>query len=316
MQVTQPDSVIRTESLLVELGGLPILREVSIDIKRGDLTALMGGNGSGKTTLVRTLLGLIPHQGGQIELFGTPDNDFHEWNRIGYVPQRGTVNIKQATVAEVVATGRLSVRRPFSLTSKSDRRRIAQALEQVELSDRAHRPFAHLSGGQQQRVLIARALAGEAELLILDEPTSGLDPLVQHEFYHLVEEARDAGQTVFLSSHVLPEVQRVCDRVAIIREGELVALEDVAGLTGRAVRELEVVFARPVPAADFHGVPGVTAVKAGGEDGAALGLTVTGAMDAVVKKLAEYDVLSLTSHEPDLEDVFLTYYEGEAHDDA
>ena len=99
------------------------------------------------------------------------------------------------------------------------------------------------------------------ELLVLDEPTSGLDPLVQHEFYALVDEARDAGQTVFLSSHVLPEVQRVCDRVAFIREGELIALEDVAGLTGRAVRELEIVFAAPVPPAAFEDVPGVTTCR-------------------------------------------------------
>ncbi|PKQ30669.1 MAG: ABC transporter ATP-binding protein [Actinobacteria bacterium HGW-Actinobacteria-2] len=222
MQVTQPDSVIRTESLLVELGGLPILREVSIDIKRGDLTALMGGNGSGKTTLVRTLLGLIPHQGGQIELFGTPDNDFHEWNRIGYVPQRGTVNIKQATVAEVVATGRLSVRRPFSLTSKSDRRRIAQALEQVELSDRAHRPFAHLSGGQQQRVLIARALAGEAELLILDEPFAGVDLGVQDSLATLLGGLNRQGTTVLVVLHETGALTPLLTNAIVLREGRVI----------------------------------------------------------------------------------------------
>jgi ABC-2 type transport system ATP-binding protein len=145
----------------------------------------------------------------------------------------------------------------------------------------------------------------------LDEPTSGLDPLVQHEFYHLIDEAREAGQTVFLSSHVLPEVQRVCDRVAFVREGELVAVEDVAELMGRAVREVEVVFAEPVPASAFEGVPGVTGVATDGKDASTLRLTVAGSLDAAVKKLGEYPVLDLTSRLPDLEDVFMTFYTGD-----
>jgi zinc transport system ATP-binding protein len=222
MQVTQPDSAIHTESLLVELGGLPILREVSIDIKRGDLTALMGGNGSGKTTLVRTLLGLIPHQGGQVELFGVRDTEFHEWNRIGYVPQRGTVNIKQATVTEVVASGRLSVRAPFSLSSKTDRRRIELALEQVHLADRARRPFIQLSGGQQQRVLIARALVGDAELLILDEPFAGVDLGVQDSLANLIGELNRRGTTVLVVLHETGALTPLLTNAIVLREGRVI----------------------------------------------------------------------------------------------
>ena len=146
---------------------------------------------------------------------------------------------------------------------------------------------------------------GRPELLILDEPTVGLDPLVQHEFYHLIEEAREAGQTVFLSSHVLPEVQRVCDRVAFVREGRLIAVESVADLTGHATRELEVEFAGPVPSAALAAVAGVHGVTA---DGRALRFTVMGPLDAVVKRLADFTVVTLTSREPDLEDVFLDFY--------
>ena len=160
-----------------------------------------------------------------------------------------------------------------------------------------------------------QALMHRPELLILDEPTVGLDPLVQHEFHHLIEEAREAGQTVFLSSHVLPEVQRVCDRVAFVREGELVAVEDVAALTGRAVREVEVTFATPVSPSAFEGVDGVTNVTANGTGpgpsaaGAqTLRLTVSGSLDAIVKMLARYEVVTMTSREPDLEDLFLTFY--------
>jgi zinc transport system ATP-binding protein len=222
MQLTQPASVVRTESLLVELGGLPILREVSIDIRRGDITALMGGNGSGKTTLVRALLGLTPHQGGQVELFGVPDTEFRDWNRVGYVPQRGTVNIKQATVAEVVATGRLSVRPPFAPASKTDRRRVAQALEQVHLADRMHRPFVDLSGGQQQRVLIARALVGEAELLVLDEPFAGVDLGVQDSLAALIGELNQRGTTVLVVLHETGALTPLLTNAIVLREGRVI----------------------------------------------------------------------------------------------
>ena len=174
--------------------------------------------------------------------------------------------------------------------------------------------MADLSSGNKRKLGLIQAFMHRPELLILDEPTSGLDPLVQHEFYHLIDEAREAGQTVFLSSHVLPEVQRVCDRVAFIREGELVALEDVSELTGRAVREIEVVFSEEVPAARFEGVPGVTQVAVNGKGATTLRLTVTGPLDAAIKKLAEFAVLDVTIREPDLEDVFLTFYaQGGGH---
>jgi len=172
---------------------------------------------------------------------------------------------------------------------------------------------ADLSTGNRRKLGLIQALMHRPELLILDEPTAGLDPLVQHEFHHLIEEAREAGQTVFLSSHVLPEVQRVCDRVAFVREGELVAVEDVAALTGRAVREVEVTFAAPVPPAAFEAVDGVTSVTAnrtgpGAAGAQTLRLTVSGSLDATVKMLARYEVVTMTSREPDLEDVFLTFY--------
>ena len=171
-----------------------------------------------------------------------------------------------------------------------------------------------LSSGNKRKLGLIQAFMHRPELLILDEPTSGLDPLVQHEFYALVDEVRDAGQTVFLSSHVLPEVQRVCDRVAFIREGELIALEDVSALTGRAVREIEVVFAEAVPPSAFEGVPGVTLVSVNGKSTTSLRLTVMGPLDAAIKKLGEFPVLDLTSRVPDLEDVFMTFYaEGGDH---
>jgi zinc transport system ATP-binding protein len=222
MQLTDPVPVVRTEHLLVELGGLPILREVSIEVGAGDLTALMGGNGSGKTTLVRALLGLTPHQGGRVELFGTELGRFTDWRRIGYVPQRGAVNIKQATVAEVVTTGRLSLRRPFVPLKAADKERVADALEAVGLSDRSGQPFSELSGGQQQRVLIARALAGQAELLILDEPFAGVDLKVQASLAGLIGELNASGATVLVVLHETGALEPLLGNCIVLREGRVV----------------------------------------------------------------------------------------------
>ena len=232
MQVSPAESVIRTTDLLVELGGLPILREVSVDVRAGELTALMGGNGSGKTTLVRALLGLTPHQGGSIELFGTELSAFTGWRRIGYVPQRGAVNIKQATVAEVVTTGRLSRRRPFFPLREADRSRVHDALVAVGLTDRAGQPFSELSGGQQQRVLIARALAGQAELLVLDEPFAGVDLRVQASLAALIGELNAAGTTVLVVLHETGALEPLLTNSVVLREGRVV-------YTGAPPRETE-----------------------------------------------------------------------------
>lgn len=222
MQLDQPGSVISTESLLVELGGLPILREVSISVAAGELTALMGGNGSGKTTLVRALLGLTPHQGGRIELFGTELEHFRDWHRIGYVPQRGHVVIKQATVREVVASGRAGHRRPFVPLRRDDHQRITAALEQVGLVERSLTPFTELSGGQQQRVLIARALAVGAELLVMDEPFAGVDLHVQDELAALIGRLNAAGTTALVVLHETGALGPLLTNSIVLREGRVV----------------------------------------------------------------------------------------------
>lgn len=222
MQLDQPGSVIKTESLLVELGGLPILREVSVAVGPGELTALMGGNGSGKTTLVRALLGLIPHQRGRVELFGTPLESFRDWRRVGYVPQRGAVVIKQATVQEVVASGRSGYRRPFLPLSKADHSQIRAALDEVGLADRAGSPFSELSGGQQQRVLIARALATGAELLVMDEPFAGVDLHVQDDLAALIGQLNKAGTTVLVVLHETGALAPLLTNSIVLREGRVV----------------------------------------------------------------------------------------------
>jgi ABC-2 type transport system ATP-binding protein len=158
--------------------------------------------------------------------------------------------------------------------------------------------------------VLIQAFMHRPRLLILDEPTSGLDPLNQQEFDHLVKEAREAGSTVFLSSHILSEVEQTCSRVGIIREGQLVRVGGVAELKDIKRQEVTITFANPVPAEAFKTLDGVESVESLG-DGHTLRLTVTGGQDTIIKKAAQYSVVSLTSHEPSLEDIFLRYYEGD-----
>lgn len=205
----------------VSLGGLPVLRDVSAEIPLGKVTAVLGGNGAGKTTLLRAILGLVPLQSGHIELLGTPLTGFREWKRIGYVPQRRSMQMRQATVAEVVSTGRLSRRRPFFPPSASDRRHVTEALETVGLGDRRADAFVDLSGGQQQRVLIARALAGEPEMLLLDEPFAGVDLHTQAGLADVLRALNAKGTTIVVILHELGELTDDIDQAIRLRNGRV-----------------------------------------------------------------------------------------------
>jgi len=152
---TVPVSCLAADDLTVELGGLPVLRGVSLSVGAGEGVALMGGNGSGKSTLVRALLGLLPHQRGAVQLFGLPLRSFRQWSRVGYVPQRSIALLGGSKVKEVVAAGRLAHRRPFRPLGRGDREAIHEAIGLVGLSDQLNTDIAALSGGQQQRVLVA-----------------------------------------------------------------------------------------------------------------------------------------------------------------
>jgi ABC-2 type transport system ATP-binding protein len=162
-----------------------------------------------------------------------------------------------------------------------------------------------MSHGTRQKVAVVQAFMHRPDLLVLDEPTQGLDPLVQREFAALVDEARREGRTVFLSSHVMPEVERLCDRVAVIREGRLITVEDIGTLKARAIRTVWIHFDAPVPAEVFAGLPGVREAVASGDE---VRCTVEGPLDPLVKTAARYPVVDLSSHEPSLEEIFLAFY--------
>lgn len=220
-----PAPVLATEDLRVTLGGVPVLRGVSIEITTGESVALLGGNGSGKSTLLRACLGLVPINRGTVELFGTPLRTFRQWRRIGYVPQRAPGAMRGATVAEVVGSGRLALRTPFLPGGRGHRDAVRRALQQVDLMDRRNDELAHLSGGQQQRVLIARALVAEPELLVLDEPTAGIDLEHQHSLTEVIGAQLNNGRSMVVVLHEVGPLGAVIDRTVTLRHGRIVPVD-------------------------------------------------------------------------------------------
>lgn len=210
------------DSLYVALGGMPILRDVSLTVGPSEAVAVLGGNGSGKTTLIRTVTGLVPHQKGTVELFGTPIARLHDWHRLGYVPQHAAMHVTHATVGEVVSSGRLSHLKPFQPKRRSDRSAIRNALDQVGLADRSRWPFRTLSGGQKQRALIARALASQPELLLMDEPFAGVDLHSQVGLAQLLAQLRDDGLGMAVVLHELGAMKDVLDRSITLCDGRMV----------------------------------------------------------------------------------------------
>jgi zinc transport system ATP-binding protein len=213
--------VVALRGASVAYDGHPAVEDVDLVVDRGEVVAVLGANGSGKSTVVRAVVGLLPLVTGSLELFGTPRAHFREWTRLGYVPQRaGATTGVPATVREVVATGRLA-RSGLRRSGPADRRAVEAAIEAVGLADRARASVGTLSGGQQQRVLIARALAGEPELLVLDEPTAGVDLPNQQALADALEVLQRRGATIVLVAHELGPLEPLIDRAVVMRDGRI-----------------------------------------------------------------------------------------------
>jgi zinc transport system ATP-binding protein len=233
---------VRLTDGAVAIGGRPVLRGVDLAVESGDFVALMGANGSGKSTLVRAMTGLLPLTHGSLELFGTPIDGFHDWWRIGFVPQRvGAASGVPASVWEVVASGRLTRRRLLRPLSKADRSMIDEAIAVVGLTDKARDGVSTLSGGQQQRTLIARALAGEPDLFFLDEPTAGVDLANQLSLAGSLARLKERGATIVLVAHELGPLAGLVDRAVVMRDGRVAY--DGAPLADHAVHTAD--FAEP-----------------------------------------------------------------------
>jgi ABC-2 type transport system ATP-binding protein len=280
------------------------IEDVSLEVRRGEVFGYLGPNGAGKTTTIRTFMDYIRPTRGTATLFGFDSRrgSVETRKRTGYLPGELSIygNLTGDELLRYVAYLRHGVDWTYVTA-------LAKRLD-CDLTRRLRT----LSHGNRQKIGLIQAFMHKPELVILDEPTNGLDPLIQQEFYRLVLETKTAGRTVFLSSHILPEVERVCDRVGIIRSGKLVAVETVELLKSRAIRWLDIHFARPVPLERFSSVPGVRNISM---HDSVLHCEVIGSLDACVKAAAQFEVVNVISHEPSLEDVFLAYY-GEGNNRA
>ena len=289
-------AAIETRGLAKHFGSVRAVDGIDLRVEPGEVFGFLGPNGAGKTTTIRVLLGLLRATAGEVSVLGGDPSSPASRQRVGYLPGDLVLDPKLNAWEhlELFATLRGGV---------SETR--ARALcERFGLDPT--RPARELSKGNRQKVGIVQAFMGAPELLVLDEPTSGLDPLQQQTFNQLLNEAKQEGAAVFLSSHILPEVERVADRVGIIREGKVVVVTTIDDLRRTARQRLTITVGVPPDATlDLRSLAGVLEASI---DGPTVSLLVEGALQPVVDALSPYGIVRVTSHDDDLDDLFLGFY--------
>jgi ABC-2 type transport system ATP-binding protein len=289
-------AAITTEGLTKHFGAVTAVDRLDLEVLPGEVFGFLGPNGAGKTTTIRLLLDILRPTAGRAAVLGRPAGDVAVRKRIGFLPAELHLD-RRHTVSE-------AIRYYGALRGGFGDRDVEVLLDRFGLNP--SRPIGELSTGNRRKVGVVVAFAARPELLILDEPSSGLDPLLQHEFVSLIEERVTDGATVFLSSHVLPEVERVADRVAILRRGRLALLGSIIELRARARQHVDLHLADPADTSIFDRVPGVVAAETHGN---VLSLTVEGSIDPALKRAASSLVVErIVSRDKDLEDVFLEVY--------
>jgi ABC-2 type transport system ATP-binding protein len=297
-------AIIETEALTKSYGAHRGIIDVDLDVREGEVFGFLGPNGAGKTTTMRILLDLLRPTSGRARVFGieTTVDPVAIHRRSGYLP--GEFDLYDRL------TGEQTIEYFANLRGGVDRAYAAELIERLDFDP--SRRFREYSKGNKQKLGLIVALQHRPDLLILDEPTSGLDPLVQQTVFALIREAKVEGRSIFLSSHIIDEVDRTCDRVAIIREGRLVQVDEVAAIRRLAFHHVELSFGAPVAVAEFDGLPGVTDVVVAG---LVVSMRVAGPIGPVLRAAARHDLTDVISREPNLEDVFLAHY-GHGSDPA
>jgi ABC-2 type transport system ATP-binding protein len=290
-------AIIETEKLTKSYGSHRGIIDVDLVVNEGEAFGFLGPNGAGKTTTIRTLLDHIRPTSGTARIFGivTTEDPVAIHRRIGYLPGEFTLYDK--------LTGGQTIEYFANLRGGVDQRYQRDLIARLDVDP--SRKFKEYSKGNKQKIGLIVALQHRPDLLLLDEPTSGLDPLVQQTFYAVIREAKTEGRTVFLSSHILSEVEKTCDRVAIIRDGRLARVDRTQALRDLAHHQVELMFTDRVPVEAFKSLPGVSDLVA--EDHI-LRMRVTGSITPVVRAAARYELTDFVSREPSLEETFLSEY--------
>ncbi|MGI8827328.1 MAG: ATP-binding cassette domain-containing protein [Chloroflexota bacterium] len=290
------DEVIRTENLSKRYRANRGIEGVNLDVARGQVFGFLGPNGAGKTTTIRTLLNFLRPTSGRAWIFGL------DTRRESVAIRARLGNLPGEFAFEGKMTGRELIRLFARLRGVHDLTYAHELAERLDAD--LGRSIRRLSRGNKQKIGLIQAMFHRPPLLILDEPTGGLDPLIQEEFLRLIGEVRAEGRTVFFSSHNLPEVERVCDRVGIIRDGRLVMVETIDALVGKRFRLMTLTFREPVDPAPFAALVGVSEVRA---EGNAIRLRASDSIDPIIKLAAQHTLVDLSVERPPLEEVFLTY---------
>jgi ABC-2 type transport system ATP-binding protein len=292
--------MIKTENLTktFDRGKIRAVDQLNLEVKEGEIFGFLGPNGAGKTTTIRMLMGFTNPTAGQASIFGLDckKNRVEIMKNVGYLA--GDVRLYDRY------TGEYLVKFLASLSGGLNKEWVGQICERLNID--LKRKISDLSKGNKQKIGVLQALAQKPKLLILDEPTSGLDPLIQIEFNNIIQEMKKEGTTMFMSSHILSEVEKICDRVAILKNGKLIALKSVEELSQAKTREVEIFFKGRYNLDDFK----LAGVEVKLQQEKYLQLTMTGEINPILGVLGKYDIADVHFNEPNLEEVFLKLYQG------
>ncbi|MFP3872654.1 MAG: ABC transporter ATP-binding protein [Candidatus Natronoplasma sp.] len=290
------EPVMKIRNLTKKYGDVVGIKDLDLDVYQGEIMGFLGPNGAGKTTTIRTCLGLLQKTSGNVRIFGldSHQDSIEIRKRTGYLPGDFGMypDLKVKTILRYL----------LSQSGVSDESRMKELAQRLELD--MSRKYGALSKGNKQKVGLVQAFMADQDLIIMDEPTSGLDPLMQQKCYELLREEKAKGKTIFMSSHILAEVEEVCDRVAIIRDAELQVVEGIESLKEKMGKKLEVEFENSVDPSVFA----IEGVKDFEMDGKKATMIVTSSLDEVIKNISKQNVVNMSLETFSLEQLFLTYY--------